>query len=166
MSNEPSRSKKLSTFLATLVGRKVVVRFLSWLNVTVYRSSAGRLMNNVGGTPICLVTMVGRKTGKLRTIPLMCSQRGEDVLLVASLGGAAVNPTWYYNLKGDPHVRIQIGSRRRSMLAREASPEERAALWPVAVKNFPSFADYQKKTTRILPLMICSPTDGAGDSQD
>jgi deazaflavin-dependent oxidoreductase (nitroreductase family) len=151
------RSTRLSTFLATLVGRKMLVRCLSGLNVAVYRCSQGRLMNNVGGTPICLVTMTGRKTGKVRTLPLMCSPRGEDVLLVASLGGAAVSPAWYYNLKVNPRVRIQIGARKREMVACEATAQERAALWPIVVANFPSFTDYQKKTARILPIMICTP---------
>ncbi len=152
-----ARSTRLSTFLATLVGRKMVVRWLSGLNVAVYRYSKGRLMNNVGGTPICLVIMTGRKTGKVRTLPLMCGTRGENVLLVASLGGAAVSPAWYYNLKANPRVRIQIGASRREMLAREATSQERAALWPIVVANFPSFTDYQKRTARILPIMVCTP---------
>jgi F420H(2)-dependent quinone reductase len=136
---------------------KTVIRFFTALNVLLYRLSGGRLMNRMEGAPICLVTMTGRKSGKRKTIALMYTPHGQDVLLVASLGGAPQHPVWYYNLKADPQVDIQAGSVRRRMLAREASPEEKRSLWPVAVANYRSFADYQKRTTREIPLFICTP---------
>jgi F420H(2)-dependent quinone reductase len=136
---------------------KRVIRFFTAVNVLLYRLSGGRLMNRLEGAPICLVTMTGRKSGKRKTIALMYTPHGQDVLLVASLGGAPQHPVWYYNLKADPHVDIQAGSVRRRMLAREASPEEKRSLWPAAVANYRSFADYQKRTTREIPLFICSP---------
>lgn len=153
---DPNRKMWLSRFLASLVGSKWLVRFLCWLNVLVYRLSGGRLMNKVDGTPICLLTMTRRKSQKVKTIPLMYTTHADQVLLVASLGGADVNPAWYYNLKAHPQVEIQVRGYKRRMLAREATPQERVALWPVVVNNFPSYAEYQRKTTRILPIMICS----------
>jgi deazaflavin-dependent oxidoreductase (nitroreductase family) len=136
---------------------KKVIRFFTSLNVLMYRLSGGRLMNRLEGAPICLVTMTGRKSGKRKTIALMYTPHGQDVLLVASLGGAPANPVWYYNLKADPQVEIQAGSVRRRMLAREASPEEKRILWPVVVANYRSFDAYQKRTTRDIPLFVCSP---------
>lgn len=136
---------------------KRVIRFFTALNVLIYRLSGGRLMNRMEGAPICLVTMTGRKSGKLKTIALMYTPHGEDVLLVASLGGAPAHPVWYYNLKAQPQIEIQAGTVRRKMLAREATAQEKRTLWPVAVANYRSFDAYQKRTTRDIPLFICSP---------
>ncbi len=136
---------------------KRIIRFFTTLNVLIYRLSGGKLMNRLEGAPICLVTMTGRKSGKQKTIALMYTAHGEDVLLVASLGGAPAHPVWYYNLKAQPQIEIQAGKVRRKMLAREASVEEKRALWPVVVANYRSFEAYQKRTTREIPLFICSP---------
>jgi deazaflavin-dependent oxidoreductase (nitroreductase family) len=141
---------------------KGFIRFFTGLNVLVYRLSGGRLMNRMEGAPICLVTMTGRKSGRKKTIALMYTAHGDDVLLVASLGGAPQHPLWYYNLKAQPQVRIQAGRLRRTMLAREASPEEKRALWPVVVANYPSFEAYQRRTSRDIPLFICSPAPEPG----
>lgn len=140
--------------------RKGVIRFFTGLNVLVYRLSGGRLMNRHEGAPICLVTMTGRKSGRKKTIALMYTPHAQDVLLVASLGGAPQHPLWYYNLKAQPQIEIQAGRVRRRMIAREATAEEKRALWPVVVANYRSFDAYQKRTTREIPLFICSPAGG------
>jgi F420H(2)-dependent quinone reductase len=136
---------------------KRIIRFFTALNVLIYRLSGGRLMNRMEGAPICLVTMTGRKSGRKKTIALMYTAHGDDVLLVASLGGAPQHPAWYYNLKAQPRIEIQAGRLRRRMLAREATVEQKRALWPVVVANYGSFAAYQERTTREIPLFICSP---------
>jgi F420H(2)-dependent quinone reductase len=136
---------------------KRIIRFCTALNVMIYRLSGGKLMNRLEGAPICLVTMTGRKSGKKKTIALMYTPHGQEVLLVASLGGAPQHPVWYYNLKAQPQIEIQAGRVRRKMVAREASPEEKRSLWPVVVANYPSFAAYQQRTTREIPLFVCSP---------
>jgi deazaflavin-dependent oxidoreductase (nitroreductase family) len=136
---------------------KRVIRLLSKLNVLVYRLSGGRLMNKMQGTPICLVTMTGRKSGKSITIPLMYNPDGATVILVASLGGAPQNPVWYYNLMAHPAVTIQVGTERRRMLARQADSAEKARLWPAIVANFPSYETYQRYTERDIPVIVCAP---------
>jgi len=136
---------------------KGFIRLFTRLNVIVYRLSGGRLMNRREGAPICVVTMTGRKSGRKKSICLMYTPHQDDVLLVASLGGAPKHPTWYYNLKARPEIAIQIGSRRRDMVAREASAEERRALWPVVVANYRSFDTYQSLTAREIPLFVCTP---------
>jgi F420H(2)-dependent quinone reductase len=146
----------LSRFLAKLAGSKAIVLLLSWINVVVYRATGGRLMARVDGRPVCLVTLRRRRSGTLATIPLMYTPYGADVLLVASLGGSDSHPAWYHNLKHEPQVEIQAGRVRRQMQAREATAEERCTLWPMVVANFPSYENYQRKTARILPIMICS----------
>ena len=87
------------------------------LNLLVYKLSGGRLMKNgPADKPICLVTMVGRKSGKTREVPLMHVPHGEQKILVASLGGTSRNPIWYYNLKATPrgHHRRRRSSRHLS----------------------------------------------------
>ncbi len=142
---------------ATKLPPKSVIRFFTALNVLVYRLSGGKLMNRLEGAPVCLMTMTGRKSGRKKTIALMYTPHGQDVLLVASLGGAPQHPAWYYNLKAQPQIEIQAGRVRRKMLAREATPEEKSTLWPVVVANYASFAAYQERTTREIPLFICAP---------
>ena len=140
----------------SVVESKPLMRFFTWLNIRVYRLSGGRLMNTVDGCPICLATITGRKSGQRKTLALMYVPHGDDVLLVASLGGSPKNPLWYLNLLANPQVDIEIRGRRRQLLAREASPEEHARLWPVAVAHYPSYAEYQKRTERRIPILICS----------
>lgn len=106
-----------------LAGYKPVVRFITRLNVWLYKATGGGFANEVDGCPICLVTMRGRKTGKMRTIAVMCNAVDEKVLLVASLGGSPRNPAWVYNLRAHPEVVIQIGKKKQRMLAVEASDD-------------------------------------------
>jgi deazaflavin-dependent oxidoreductase (nitroreductase family) len=136
---------------------KAVIKFASKLNVFVYRLTGGRVMGKMKGAPICLVTMTGRKSGRKITFPLMYNPDGGNVILVASLGGAPKNPVWYYNLMANPKVIIQLGAKKQEMLATQASPEQKAALWPSIVANYPDFEVYQKKTERDIPVIICSP---------
>jgi len=137
---------------------RAVMKVYTRLNVAVYRVSGGRLMNRFpNGSPICLVTMTGRKSGKKRTIPLIYVPNGKDVILVASQGGMSTNPLWYYNIRANPEVGITAEGETRRMIAHEASTKEKAAVWPVAVKAYPDFEDYQARTTRNIPVFICKP---------
>jgi F420H(2)-dependent quinone reductase len=142
---------------------RAFIRFFTALNVLVYRLSGGRLMNRMEGAPICVVTMTGRRSGRKKSICLMYTPHGRQVLLVASLGGAPRNPVWYYNLKAHPQIDIQVGRLRRTMIAREASAAERSSLWPVVVANYRSFEAYQQRTAREIPLFVCTP-EAPGDA--
>ncbi len=152
--NNENTQKGLKSRAAT---KKLLVRFVTWINVVVYRLSGGRLINKAEGGDICLVTMTGHKSGKQKTIALMYTADGDNVLLVASLGGAPQHPVWYYNLKAQPEIEIQLGAQKRKMLAREASSAERQTLWPKVVASYGSFDAYQKLTTREIPVFVCSP---------
>lgn len=83
---------------------------------------------------------------------------GDTYLLVASMGGAPKHPVWYHNLVADPHVTIRDGSKVQEMNARLVTdPAERARLWPIAVAAFPNYAEYEKKTTRVIPVFVAEP---------
>lgn len=127
------------------------------VNVFFYRLTGGKFMGTLKGSPICLVTMKGRKSGRTLIIPLMYTAHGEDVLIVASQGGAPRHPVWYHSIMANPDVVIQDGSRLRKMRARQASAAEKAELWPLCVASYPDFAAYQARTDRDIPLIICQP---------
>ena len=136
---------------------KPVIRLVSRLHVWLFRRTQGRRGARMQGAPICLVTMTGRKTGKRRTIPLMYIPHGDDVLLIASQAGMDFHPSWYWNIHADPHIEVVAEGRTRQLVAREANDDEKAALWPVAVAVYPDYDDYQARTDRDIPLLICSP---------
>jgi len=136
---------------------KALLKTIVGAHVLLYRTSSGRLGTTLKGSPVCLVTMRGRKSGRAITLPLMYTPHGENVLIVASLGGAPRHPVWYHNLVAHPHVTIQYGPTVRKMSVRQAPPEEKAEMWPVLVRSYPDFADYQLKTTRDIPVMVCEP---------
>jgi F420H(2)-dependent quinone reductase len=129
------------------------------LHTLVYRASGGRIGHSAPGMPtILLLDHVGAKSGKKRTSPLLYVRDGDNVAVVASKGGFPKHPAWYHNLMANPDTRVQIGSERRLVHARLATPEERKRLWPVAVKIYPSYDDYQARSKgREIPLVLLEP---------
>jgi F420H(2)-dependent quinone reductase len=109
------------------------------------------------GKPVILLTSVGAKTGKLRKTPLMRVEHDGEYAVVASLGGAPKHPVWYYNLKANPHVELQDGAVRKDYEAREVDGTEYQAWWDRAVEVWPDYAEYAKKTTRIMPIFVLAP---------
>ncbi len=94
------------------------------------------------------------KSGKLRKIPLMRVEHDGTYAAVASLGGAAKNPVWYYNVVADPHVELRDGADVWDMTAREVKGEEKVAWWKRCVAAFPDYADYQLRTEREIPVFL------------
>jgi deazaflavin-dependent oxidoreductase (nitroreductase family) len=79
------------------------------------------------------------------------------VILVASLGGAPKNPTWYYNLVSHPDVDVRVKDKTLRLRARLATPSEKVAVWPTCVERYPDYANYQARTPRDIPVFICEP---------
>jgi F420H(2)-dependent quinone reductase len=127
-----------------------------------YEASDGSKSADLRGKPIIVLTSVGAKTGKLRKTALMRVEHDGDYAVVASKGGAASNPVWYYNLKKQPHVELQDGATKRDYRARELSGEERATWWDRALEVWPDYGGYQKKTTRQIPVFVLEPLKGDG----
>jgi deazaflavin-dependent oxidoreductase (nitroreductase family) len=120
--------------------------------------ASGGTKNGMNGMAIVVVTSIGAKTGKLRKTPLMRVEHDGEYAVVASLGGAPNNPVWYYNLKKNPHVELQDGPVKKDYIAREVSGEERDLWWERAVAAFPDYANYQKKTDRVIPVFVLTET--------
>lgn len=129
--------------------------------VELYESSGGTqgttLQNT--GMPVILLTTRGVKSGKIRKTPLMRVEHEGRYAAVASLGGAPKHPVWYHNVKSDPHVELQDGPVKRDMRAREITGAEKDEWWERAVAAYPPYADYQKKTDRVIPVFVLEPLD-------
>ena len=123
------------------------------------RSGGSEGAENEGGGPVIVLTSVGAKSGKLRKSPLMRVEHDGEYAVVASLGGAPKNPVWYYNLTANPHVELQDGPVKKDYEAREVHGEEYATWFERAVAAYPDYADYQKKTTRTMPIFVLTPVE-------
>jgi deazaflavin-dependent oxidoreductase (nitroreductase family) len=127
--------------------------------VEVYEGSGGREGNTLSdtGMPVVIVTTRGAKTGKLRKTALMRVEHDGEYALVGSMGGAPNNPVWVYNLRADPEaVVIQDGPEPFDGHVRELSGDERAEWWDRAVAAYPDYAQYQKNTTRLIPVFLAT----------
>jgi deazaflavin-dependent oxidoreductase (nitroreductase family) len=128
--------------------------------VAAYEESGGREANTLRdtGLPVVIVTMHGRKSGKLRKIALMRVEHDGEYALVASQGGAPEHPFWYHNLVADPHITVQDGETPVDMTVHETTGDERATWWDRAVAAYPDYANYQKRTDRVIPVFVASPS--------
>jgi deazaflavin-dependent oxidoreductase (nitroreductase family) len=113
------------------------------------------------GLPTLLLTCIGRKSGETRTVPLVFLQNGEDMVIVGSLAGYDQHPAWYLNVRANPKCWVQLDRRKMSAVARDATDEEREALWPKLNALFPVWGHFQKQTDRPFPIVILSPTGPA-----
>lgn len=132
-----------------------VLRHLMGVHTVVYRATNGVVGHRIPGLPpMLLLDHLGAKSGTKRTIPLLYLEDGDDLVIVASKGGHPRHPAWFHNLRANPDTSVQVGSERRAVHARIANPEERARLWPRVVKAYSSYDDYQRRTDRVIPLVI------------
>lgn len=136
-----------------------VLKIMSAIHNAVFRASGGRVFGRFpGGAPVLLLTVKGRKTGKPRTTPLLYLDDGETIVVVASKGGAPEDPLWYKNLLANPEVEVEMrGHPKRTMRATPGTDAEREAYWPRLVAIYSGYDDYQKKTTRKIPIVLLTP---------
>jgi F420H(2)-dependent quinone reductase len=110
------------------------------------------------GLPVIIVTHIGNKTGAIRKTPLMRVKDGDSYVLIGSQGGAPKNPAWVHNLRVNPDVEIRAETVVQKMRVREVEDEaERSRLWKLAVAAYPPYADYQKRTSRRIPVFVAEP---------
>jgi len=128
--------------------------------VALIERSGGTEGTDNQGKPVIVLTTVGAKSGKLRKTPLMRVEHDGEDAVVASLGGAPKNPVWYYNVVANPHVELQDGPVKQDYQAREVHGDEYAQWFDRAVEAWPDYANYQKKTSRKMPIFVLSPVGG------
>ncbi|MGD0373700.1 MAG: nitroreductase family deazaflavin-dependent oxidoreductase [Streptosporangiaceae bacterium] len=125
--------------------------------IAEFRANGGQVGGPFAGAPLLLLHTVGAKSGQERVNPVMYRAVGDDLAVFASKAGAPSNPDWYYNLLANPQVRAEIGTETVAATARVAGPQERDRIWTAQKEAYPGFADYEKKTTRQIPVIILQP---------
>ena len=128
--------------------------------VEAYERSGGTEANTLRdtGIPVIIVTMRGKSSGLVRKIALMRVEHEGSYALVASVGGAPTNPAWYNNLIANPNeVLVQDGPAPFAVTVRELDGDERALWWERSVAVFPTYAEYQRKTERTIPVLLATP---------
>lgn len=138
------------------LGYKVAVR-LGHLNVWLYRRTNGRIGGTMAGAPVCILRHRGAKSGVVRDTPLLYLDADGTIVLVASMGGSPKHPSWYHNLRAHPDVEIERDREWVPVTARVATAAERERLWPRLVAMYGDYANYQARTDRLIPVVLCEP---------
>jgi deazaflavin-dependent oxidoreductase (nitroreductase family) len=123
-----------------------------------FRANEGRVGGGFEGKPLLLLHHKGARSGKERVSPLMYQRVGDAYAVFASKGGADSNPDWFYNLKDNPNVSIEVGTNELDVSARVAEGSEMKTIWQRQKEDWPQFADYERKTARVqIPVIVLEP---------
>jgi F420H(2)-dependent quinone reductase len=126
-------------------------------NAFLIRASKGKVGSRLGKQTILLMRTVGRKTGKQHTTPIAYFPTGKGYYVIGSNWGMEKNAAWYYNLKNQPGIEIEVGGRKLSVKAREAIGDEYDRLRENAVNHHPDYLQYKEMTTRHIPIVVFEP---------
>jgi deazaflavin-dependent oxidoreductase (nitroreductase family) len=134
------------------------IQLLGEEHVRRYQETDGEVGYIWNGVPILLLSTTGRKTGQLRTTPLIFGRDEDDYLVVASMGGAPMHPNWYKNLLAHPEAVIQVRAEQLKVAARTAEDDEKPRLWKIVAEQWPNYDVYQTRTDRVIPVVVLSPS--------
>jgi deazaflavin-dependent oxidoreductase (nitroreductase family) len=124
-----------------------------------FRATGGKVSGQFAGAPLLLLTTTGAKSGQERTTPLAYTRDGERFVVIASKGGAPTNPDWYHNLRAHPAATIEVGSERYAVRATVPEGAERQRLYDQMAARMPGFAEYQRNTSRLIPVVLLERAD-------
>lgn len=136
---------------------KSLIQLFMAIHVRLYRLTSGKFGGDMRGFKVLLLSVIGRKSGKQRTVPLGFFERPGGYVVVASNGGQPTHPSWYHNLKSHPQVTIQVFDKVIPAAAEILAGEERTQMWQQIVAIAPPFAEYEKQTSREIPLIFLRP---------
>jgi deazaflavin-dependent oxidoreductase (nitroreductase family) len=122
-----------------------------------FRANDGRVGGNFEGKPLLLLHTTGAKSGEERVNPVAYIKDGDKLVVIASKGGAPTHPDWYHNIVAHPQVSVEVGTEKFEASAAVAKERDRRRLYDEMVKIMPGFADYEKKTTRSIPVIVLTP---------
>jgi deazaflavin-dependent oxidoreductase (nitroreductase family) len=122
--------------------------------INEFRTNQGKVGGQMEGMPLLLLTTTGNKTGRPLTKPLAYTKDGDRIFVTASFAGSPKNPAWFNNLAKNPTVIVEVGTERFQARARITSGEERERLFKLQADKMGIFYDYQKKTTRQIPVVV------------
>lgn len=138
---------------------RAFLHFLTAVHLAVYRVTGGRVTGTKampsGG--MILLTTTGRKSGQLRTVPLLSLRHDGDWLVTASNAGLERPPAWLFNLEANPAATVQAGRATVPVIATVADESARARLWPLFLRAYPGYADHEQRTSRAIPVVILTP---------
>ena len=145
-----ARQEKFGTWIINRLGR--------W-QTRVYEMTGGRVWNKFLGSPVAILSVIGRKSGELRKVPLLFLKQGDDVVMTASKGGMSTLPVWYHNVAAADTVDIQIGSEKKTYSMREANETEEQDLWPKLEDMYEDYKEYRARAegVRRIPILIFTP---------
>ena len=119
-----------------------------------FRANEGRVGGPFQGAPMVLLHTTGARSGQERITPLVYRPVNGDIAVFGSKGGAPEHPAWYLNLLAKPEVTVEVGTETYPVVARVAEGDERQRIWDEQARVMPGFAEYQEKTTRVIPVVI------------
>lgn len=126
-------------------------------HVREYQETDGETGYWWNGAPTLLLTTTGRRSGEPRTTPLIFGRDGDDLVVVASVGGMPRHPAWYLNLQDAPDARVQVKGEHLDVVARTASEDEKPRLWTLMNDVWPNYETYQGRTDRVIPVVVLTP---------
>ncbi|MFI5043190.1 MAG: nitroreductase family deazaflavin-dependent oxidoreductase [Acidimicrobiales bacterium] len=122
--------------------------------IAEFRENDGNVGGPFEGAPMLLLHTIGARTGQERVSPMVYRNVDGGIAVFASKGGADTNPAWFHNLVANPEVTAEIGTETVELTARVADASERSPIWEAQKRERPSFADYETKTDRVIPVVI------------
>lgn len=127
--------------------------------IAEFRANHGRVGGNFAGAPLLLLHTVGARSGQPRVNPMMYLADGDRYLVFASKAGSDRNPDWYWNLRANPDVTIEVGDETIAAHATELTGGERDEKYRIQAERYPGFVGYQQKTSRTIPVIALTGRD-------
>ena len=121
--------------------------------IETFRANGGKVGGMWEGRPLLLLTTIGAKSSQRRTSPVMYMNAGDHLFIFASKGGAPTNPDWYHNLLVHPEVTVEVGDQTYDAIATQVTGEERDRIYAQWAEMYPQFGEYQKNTSRKIPVI-------------
>jgi len=121
--------------------------------IAEFRANDGKVGGNFDGAPVLLLTTTGRRSGRSHTNPMMYLPVGPDLAVFASKAGADTDPDWYLNLVAHPTVTVEVGTDTYEATATPVTGPERDSIYAEQASRYPGFAEYERKTTRVIPVV-------------
>lgn len=122
--------------------------------IAEFRANEGRVGGQFEGAPLLLLHSIGAKSGIERINPMMYQSTNAGLAVFASKSGADSNPDWYYNLLAHPDASVEVGTQKLEVHARVLEGDERDVIWAAQKRAYPGFADYETKTSRLIPVVL------------
>jgi deazaflavin-dependent oxidoreductase (nitroreductase family) len=149
--NAVSKQKMIGT--VTVAFDRTFGRLSYPIHLRLYRLTRGHIGHKSPAGPMLILTSTGRRSGIARSNALLYLKHGGHYYVVASNGGRASNPSWLYNVRHNPSVKVQAGSKKFDATAHVLNPDERSAVWPILTTFYPGWAHYETLTTRSLSVI-------------